>query len=602
MQAHARPPSAPGPKPAAAAPAAGLPAALPPQQLPAAPGIAALPSYSPAHTTTAALPSAAAMPWAAGVADSSVSLVAHLQPQYAAQLATGLPAGYQMPLGVAVSAPSYTASAAGMGYVAGIERSPTSYSSAVSMGGPAAASFSSAALPTALHAGLGSVPSTEAEGTEAVERSGGSLLNWSRPPGRKPAGGSSPGSRGGSAGVRPGWTPQAAEGPGASEHADEQNSGRGGGIRSFLRSAKSSPSSSARGSRSGAAGGSARSQSQLAAVVNAEGPLPQASPAAAGYNSDLQSSVRNWQRQQGGDEACEASGQSSSQQEGLAVDGCSDSLLQWRLPPRTGSGRQTSTSQHAPPAASGASPPRIGSASLRRTLSNFKQKLFGGGDAPAAEPPKQAEPGVAAAQQQRQHGAGHEWSIAAVRGQPPASSILDAPGTIGSASRPGLTVAVPADGTQSSEQLDSPESPGKAAERLNRLRQMADRRRVWSAPLHAPEQAGSSTPDGSGGGDGMPAPATGGEAAGSAAGQRPPSGSTGPRPGLQALKARARTARLMSSGSITPGLASSSLYSMEAVNDVFGPDQPVPSSPWSPLKVTPASGSPPKVRERCLVG
>lgn len=566
------------------------------------PGVAALQTYSPAHTTSAALPSAAALPWAAGVADISASFAAGLPPQYAAHLTAGSPAGYQLPLGVAVSAPSYTASAAGMGDMAGVERSTTSYSSMMGMGGPVAASFSSAALPTAMHAGLGSMPSMEAEGTEAVERSGGSLLNWSRPPVRKPAGGSSPGSRGGSAGVRPGWTPQAAEGPGASEAAVEQSSGRGGGIRSFLRSAKSSPSSSTRGSRSSAAGGVARSQSQLAAVVDAEGQLPQASPAAAGYNSDLQSSVRNWQRQQGGDEAGEASGQSFSQQEGLAVDGRSDSLLQWRLPPRTGSGRQTSASQrHAPPAASGTSPPRIGSASLRRTLSNFKQKLFGGGEAPAAELPKQAAPGAAASQQQ-QHGAGHEWSIAAVRGQPPASSSQDVPGAIRSASRPGISVALPSDGTQSGEQLDSPESPGKAAERLNRLRQMADRRRVWSAPLHAPEQAASSTPDGPSGAGGMPAPATDGEAADSAAGQRPPSGSSGPRPGLQALKARARTARLMSSGSITPGLASSSLYSMEAVNDVFGPDKPVPSSPWSPLKATPASGSPPKVRESCWGG
>ncbi|PRW60199.1 FAM179B isoform X2 [Chlorella sorokiniana] len=146
---------------------------------------------------------------------------------------------------------------------------------------------------------------------------------------------------------------------------------------------------------------------------------------------------------------------------------------------------------------------------------------------------------------------------------------------------------------QSGEQLDSPESPGKAADRLNRLRQMADRRRVWSAPLHALEQADGSPADGSGSTGGAPAAAA--EVIDTAAVQQPPSGSTGSRPGLQALKARARTARLMSSSGVVPGQASSSLYSMEAVDDVFGPDQPVRSSPWSPLKATPASSSPPKL-------
>lgn len=487
-----------------------------------------------------------------------------------------------------------------------VERSPTSYGSSMSMGAPAAASFSSAALPPAV---LASAPSMEAEGPEAVERSGGSLLNWSRPPGRKPAGShlagsSSPGSRGSSAGVRPGWTPQVAEAPNATEAPDaEQHSSRGAGIRSFLRSAKSSPCSSARASRSGAAAAcglpaaaSARSPSQLAVAGNAEGPLPPAPDGAAAHNrnnSDLHSSVRNWQRQQGGDEACEPSAQSFSQQEGLAVDGRSDSLLQWRLPPRAGSGRQAAAGlQPAPPAgaASGASPPRIGSASLRRTLSNFKQKLFGG-DVPVAEPPKQA----AQQQQQQQLGVGPDWSIAAVRAQPAAPGSQDTPALSSIASGPRLAVAVALNGAQVAEQPDGAESPGKAAERLNRLRQMADRRRVWSAPLKAPEQADGSA-DGPSAASG--APAAGAEvAAVSVTGQRPPSGQ---RPGLQVLKARARTARLMSgSSSSVAGQASSSLYSMEAVNDVFGPDQPVPSSPWSPLKAAP--GSPPKVRRCCAV-
>lgn len=531
-----------------------------------------------------------------------------------APVAAGL-AGYP-PAAVAVSAPSYTAAAAaGMGDVAAVERSPASYSSSVSMGGPAAASFTAALLP-GMQAGLASTPSMEADGPESVERSGGSLLNWSRPPGRKPAGphpggGSSPGSRGSSAGTRPGRTSQVADAPAAAE--DEQQSSRGG-IRSFLRSAKSSPGSSARASRSGAAAPSslspaahARSQSQLVAAGSAEAVLPAAAASQGGaYNSDLHSSVRNWQRQQGGDDACEASGQSfsqpgsdqCSQQEGLAVDGRSDSLLQRRLPSRAGSSRQAAAGmQHAPPAAaaSGASPPRIGSASLRRTLSSFKQKLFGGGE--AAETPKQA---TAAAAQQRQQGAGPDWSIGAVRAGVPSSQDVPGPGSTAGISG-GVSGGIPPQDAQTSENLDSPDSPGKAAERLNRLRQMADKRRVWSAPLKAPEQAdgSSSSPAADASSMAGTSAAAGSDAAAAAPGQRPPSGSTGPRPGLQALKARARTARLASSSSsVGAGQASSSLYSMEAVDDVFGPDKPVPSSPSSPLKAAPGSSSPLKVSLR----
>ena len=637
LQAHARPPSAQRPRPAAGAPAAGAAPAPTAQQAAVAPSSVAALACAPAQAASAAPVPAAPALWAAGVADRSPSmsgglLQQSLAPASAVYTASAAAAGY-LPTGLAASAPCYTSAA--VAGAPGVERSATSYSSSISMGG-AMCSSSAAAMPGE-QADLAPTPGSEQDGEEAVERSAGSLLNWSRPPGRKPAAhqspaGSSPGSRGGSAGSRPAWTPQAAES--ATGEAEDQQGSRRAGVRSFLRPGKPSPGGS-RAARSGPAPPSSlsatsgsRAQSQSGGG-SAAAPLLQLAAAAAGpggaCNTDLSRSVRNWQRQQGGEDGSEdgcegAAGQPfsqpgpahSSQQEGLAVDGRSDSLLQWRLPPRAGSSRQAAAGLQQGPAAeagSTVSPPRVGSASLRRTLSSFKKKIFGGGgeEAPAAEPDKQAAGAAAAARQHRQQPGSSEWSIAAVRAEAPGLAREQIPVQELRADRPGLTVVVPPPAALDAEQPqgmerqpDSPESPGKAGERLNRLRQMADRRRVWSAPLKPHPPLEGSQPDGASSADAPAVTAEGGASSGGATGQRPPSGSPGQRPGLQALKARARTARLVSgsSSSAAAGQGSTSFYSMEAVNDVFGPDKPAPGSPWSPLKAAPASGSPPKVSRR----
>jgi hypothetical protein len=181
------------------------------------------------------------------------------------------------------------------------------------------------------------------------------------------------------------------------------------------------------------------------------------------------------------------------------------------------------------------------------------------------------------------------------------------------------------------QQEQQPGSPSKSPDRLSRLRQMTERRRVMSAPAvskQEPQQpggfvAGSSSADQNGGAaPSGPRPSPFESATAGTAAADGPEGSPGPRAGLRALKARARTARIPSAsggsgsgggappptagGSLGAGSgggsssSSSSLYSMEAVDDVFGPDQPPLGSvaaAWSPLRTAGSSVGSLKVRQ-----
>lgn len=432
---------------------------------------------------------------------------------------------------------------------------------------------------------------------QGVERSDGSLLNWSRPGGRRPA--QPPTSAAPAAGKLP-----ASAWPAAAAVEEQQGAKGSSPIRSFLRSAKSTPASLGRTLKGDAA----------PAVKPPPPPVPQA--AAAALNVDLNASVRNWQRQQAGGSLLDAANGSAAAG-GLEVDPRSDSLLQWRLPPRAQSSRAAAAGAAAPASAS-ASPARVGSA-LTRTYNSFK-RMFNG---PEASPDKQQQDGGRQASEEQQPGS-PGWTIPAVRPEPaPPAPAAAAPAPPPHAARfparPALTVVVPqhdSDLQQNQQQPESPESPGKAAERHTRLRQLSERRRVWSAPFTQQPQpeaepgadAASASPAASAGSNGSGVPASGSPGPdGSSPGQRPPSGSPGQRPGLQALKARSRTARLLSSGSVGSalGAAGSSLYSLEAVNDVFGPDLVrSPSQPaWSPAKAAAAGGeaATPKVRWRACV-
>jgi hypothetical protein len=194
------------------------------------------------------------------------------------------------------------------------------------------------------------------------------------------------------------------------------------------------------------------------------------------------------------------------------------------------------------------------------------------------------------------------WLIPAVHDLAPSSA--DAAGSTGA--------TLPA---RASKQEEQPESPNLAGDRMNRLKRLSERRRVSSAPFGAfpllaadgPEQQ---QPQGTVAGSDD---CSGAHSPGVTSGERCVEESVPEaRPGLQALKARARTAR--SSSASTPsgtllaaagGGGPSSQYSMAAVDDVFGPDRPVRSlSSWSPLKAGTASessdgGSPPKVIRVC---
>ena len=417
--------------------------------------------------------------------------------------------------------------------------------------------------------------------------------------------------------------------------------GSGRTLRSFLRSAKSSSSQSLQ-AKTGSGGSAAVFADEGAVAPAAQGEEGRGAP------PDLGASVRNWQlRQQppGGSKGETDSGQQPQQQQqqqaaqdsGLAVEARSDSLLQWRLPPQRT--KASPTPAVAPGAASWQSlpPARVSSASaITRTLSEFRKRLFGG--------PAGREDSAGQQQQQLQHvqkqelekesGAATPWTIAAVRSDSHAAVAPDA-----SQQQPllwGLGGA--AAGTQgpwaggSGQDEPQPESPGKTSEHLSRLKLLTtDRRRVWSAPIaaahlqaaaaeasqapallpppvgarvHSPSHPTSTAP--------QPIEAGSADSAGS------PEASPWPRAGgLHALKARARTARVLSSSSanssslpesLPPGgahAAGGSAHfqrgsggggggeeeddnSLEALTAVFGPDRGAHSGPvaaaWSPLK------------------
>lgn len=596
-QAHARPPSAQRARPAPAAPAAPAAAAEsgsrqqlgPPLQLV---GTAALPAHgiSAAPQAQPVMAAAASFAPSADAAHGSIAVPCSLPPAAGGHFdAAGSPAAWsssavEQPDASCGSPLSYDAAAADLAAAAEVEYEPQPVE-------------------------------------QNVERSGGSLLNWMRPAGRRPAAQQSftAGSSRPAAGRRA--DSQASSGAAQAAHAEALQPGRSSGsVRSFLRSAKSTPAAFPRAQAAAPAVHPAAQTSQV----------PAAPGSSSSHHLDLCSSVANWQRQRSGGSPWEDAGQqqqlTAAGAGSLDVEARSDSLLQWRLPARAPSSRQAAAGLQQPappPAAPGTRPSlaRIGSATLMRTLSSLKRRVLGEGGADAAlhEKDERAHGMVAAAKAEE----ALAWQIAAVRAAPEAAggevaapSWQQQPAAVqshtqgGWPGKPLLRVEVPRPaGMETSPQPSSPESPSKGAGRLDRLRQMSERRRVWSAPLQQQQQQQvvPAIDEGSPGGE--PASGSGAASPGSPAGspgQRPPSGDQSQRPGLQALKARARTARLHSGGSMSPSAAAgdgggSGQYSMEALEDVFGPDRDhQPASPtaalWSPAKSAGAgSASPPKV-------
>ena len=310
----------------------------------------------------------------------------------------------------------------------------------------------------------------------------------------------------------------------------------------------------------------------------------------------------------------------------LAVDGRSPSLLQWRLPPRTLSNPQAAAGlqqavpqpQPAPSGGSLLSPSRLGG-SFKRSLSGIV-RAFGGSTPAAADaaPPKQPEEAlqkqaVAVASVPAPEPGSPAWSIAAVRqdnvagAEPRQEPVLR---------RPALTIVVPPPSVGPAEGAGTPPPPSPdSPSKLAHLRQRQRQRRVMSAPPAreaSPMDSGSRQPLGSGG------PASPGPGSGTGT---PTAGSPGPeggagrspvqRPGLQALKERARTARIVRVGSAGVGEwgtdgGPSSPYSLEAVNAVFGPDRalakrrpPLLSPPKLPVAAAAGPGSPPKASPCC---
>ena len=520
--------------------------------------------------------------------------------------------------------------------------------------------------PGACSTGRSSTVAAE-EGGEPVERSEGSLLSWVRPA-RRPTQlqqSASASRRGRSI------TGTASAGLAAPDLSAAAPAGRDG-VRSFKRPSKLTHASSA-SHRLQPATGPSLQPAAPAAPPAAGGAAATAAPgagAAGAYNADMYASVRNWQQRVGGsgnfeEEAADSDGAgdglaagtvegrapSFSWQQlnagvpdaGLGVEPRSDSLLQWRLPARAASSRTAAGSLAArpqpplPPSTSPAAPaatpplPRIGSAALRRTLSSFKKRIFGA-EAPAADEAAVSKDAVQRQhqQQQQQHETGSPgWSIAAVREQHGAGAApavqqqqqpVDPMYTEESAwgGRPSLIAAAIPD---SPSQQQQPDSPGSTADKLNRLKRLSERRRVSSAPITAQPQRQLLQDAGDGlqqplldglGADGPMAAPPGAAApeAGSSGAVGGAEGSPGARPCLQALKVRARTARIVGSPSATPAAlgaaagSSSGLYSMEAVEDVFGPDQPVcsPAAAWSPLKTAGSGGgSSPSKASGCRV-
>ena len=558
------------------------------------------------------------------------------------------------------AAASFGEAAAGSGYgiqgyagaaagAAQVEYSAGSYASSTGLGyGSDCAGLAAAAATVAAPQ-----PAADEEeyGDQEVQRSQGSLLNWARPahraaqrsftgpPGRKPGAAAPPPAAAAPAGLA------AAVSAGS---ADGQQPARRG-ISSFLRSVKSTPASLTRPLGQASPPVASPTVAATAAPAAAHLPPPAAAPglgpaaAAGANNADLFSSVRNWQRQKGGQDGSDSSDAAgeplasampfSEQQQtaatagrdgGLEVTARSDSLLQWRLPSRAPSSRQAAAGcmqqqpgqAGAPPAPAVTAPPRLGSASFKRTLSSFKSKLFGG----------EATPAEQHRQQLQQQPGSPGWSIAAVRVQedPALPHQQQRAAQECGPARGRLTLLVPEpagmaggelqDQQEREQQEQQPGSPSKSPDRLSRLRQMTERRRVMSAPAvrkQEPQQpggfvAGSSSADQNGGAaPSGPRPSPFESATAGTAAADGPEGSPGPRAGLRALKARARTARIPSAsgGSGSGGgssSSSSSLDSMEAVDDVFGPDQPPLGSvaaAWSPLRTAGSSVGSLKVRQ-----
>ena len=491
-------------------------------------------------------------------------------------------------------------------------------------------------------------------GEQEVERSEGSLLNWQRPMRRPnqqsisgPAGGYAAAAQAGRAdGAEQQGQQQAQQHHHRQQQQQQQQASRAGSLRSLARPGKPADADLGRRGSTPAAATPAPQPTVVRRSLAPQalaGVQPAAAPmlgalSSAGLNSDLSSSVRNWQRQrqgsgvadggQPGDTDSLASTSSwgaapAEQEAGLAVEPRSDSLLQWRLPQRPNAKPSASSpaavaaaaataapTLDAAAAAAASPPPRIGSASFRRALTSFKNKLgFGGelGSEAAADDgvlqklaSLQLQPGLCPAAEEQQP-ASPGWSIAAVRQAPEAAA-----GQLGT----GLSVVVadPAGTLPGSSEQPQAESPGKGSDRLSRLKQMTERRRVWSAPTNALRaQVQQLDLDADAASATLPLPSSPGPVAvelaptvEAASGEVSP----GVRPGLQALKARARTARILSSGSLGAGglgpppltaggaLGGGSLYSMEAMEAVFGPDQPVggatvpADSLWSPIKTS----------------
>lgn len=483
---------------------------------------------------------------------------------------------------------------------------------AASCAAPAASEVEASAFSYASVSSTGrsSMAAVEVDGEQqqSAERSGGSLLGWVLPA-RRPAQQSFTAV----ASRRP-IRPSADTGAAAASVLASAGS-RDGSVRGFARSPKLMSQPSVPRPQPTALAASAA----LPVLSHATSDTSAAGPALFG-------SVRNWQQQRGGGAECEGSAPPglASQEGGAAVEARSDSLLQWHLPPRAashsrkaaaGSQRQQHPAAAVPPAPAAPVPAavapnvpapsalqRIGSASLRRTLSSFKKRVFGADGAGVAGDEQGQWKAAQAEGVLKQQPGSPGWLIPAVHDLAPSSA--DAAGSTGT--------TLPA---RASKQEEQQEIPNLAGDRMNRLKRLSERRRVSSAPFgafpllaaDAPEQQ---QPQGTVAGSDD---CSGAHSPGVTSGERCVEESVPEaRPGLQALKARARTARSSSasapSGTLLAaagGGGPSSQYSMAAVDDVFGPDRPVRSlSSWSPLKAGTASessdgGSPPKVIRVC---
>ncbi|KAL4449554.1 hypothetical protein ABPG77_007198 [Micractinium sp. CCAP 211/92] len=678
-QPHARPPSAQRPKPAAA-PTARSQQLTHAATLPASVGRAAsMPSTAMQQLTPPSIPPG-------GVAAGGPSNTPWLEPRDP----EGMPAGrtQSLPLPAAASAAALGPSAATAAADAGGwswspvfgEATAVDASGCSQTAAQAAPEFSTPSCTSSSLAG-----SLEADGSWAVERSGGSLLNWRRPARRTnqlsftgapasraaAAGGASTGSSSRGSSSSPSSARSTvlgrAEGTEARTGDREHQQGRGG-LRSFSLSRAQSATPDFGAAAAAVPAAAMAKCSTLPRQPHTGGALQPAvllagSSAPGEYNADLYSSVRNWQLQKQGSSASGDGGASApdswaeppGQDSKLTVEPRSESLLQWRLPGRQGAGSasaqqatagalQAGLRQQGPadPAAAAQppSPARIGSASLKRAFKSISKKIFGTEAAASGVSDQQQQ--QQQQQQQReqqgslpgQHPGTEGWSIPAARKeqQLPEQVATPVAGAAKSAD-PYLETGVPEAGCQL-DVLDPGSGqpgtlagggPGTGADRLSRLKRLSERRRVWSAPLvpqpsqdvaacseaaQEPETAAVSSPAVTAAlpGDEVTPAGEATAVSGAAAGS---DGSPGPRPGLQALKSRARTARTLSSagGTLVPpptaggGSGGPYLqYSMEAVDAVFGPDQPVLGSRpslasaagsglWGPLKTAGSRGS-----------